>query len=1126
MLFLLSVWQVVTRRIISNWRLLSTVLAGVIVAVALLSSAPLYSNAINDLGLEHSLQNRAIELLDLQFYAPNYYVNHDEFQETSTLISGKIPKNLAEVIRQDETWIQTQSFDFFYTDRPTPGGPYQPTGYFHVFSNLDKHITIADGRLAGYSPPEFSQEKIDSPNFTIEGMIGSDTAEIFDLKVGDRFRFRSGFGETEKNITVELTALIDPIDPADEFWFLNPYVFTLPLVDAEGNSIPPRAPIFITQETLFENVPHFFPEARADYNWFYFIDVDKIHSGNADSVKNDIRRMEREIAQELPRSGLLTTLDGLISEYTGRLLFTQIPLFLIVFQVAAIIIFYLVMVSNMLVERQAGEISMYRSRGAGTWHIFLIYLSEGLLICFTGTVIGTALGAFLFSLLGKTASFQSLTGGQMIPVRFSGTVLILIISAAALCLLALVIPAIRASRQGIVYQKQASSRPSRNPFWQRFYLDIVLLIIGGALYWELEERGSLVNMDIFGGLGMDPMLLLTPILLLLAVAIIFLRVFPLLLRLAARLSRQYGNAPLALGLWQMARNPIRYSRPILLLLVAASVGMFSSGFIGSLEQSYDERNIYMSGGDVRLEELNERHSSKLTLEDKYSSIDGVENVGVAFRQKGTAGTAFTTTEFNLLAIDPDRTKDIAWFRMDFDEKTLPELMDILSADEPVAEGLEIPDEADTIGLWVYSRSGNPEIVVYARIKDGKGRYMEVNLGQTDPATEGWQYMKAPLTVAGSSEYLIPPRRLSSLYIRGIASGVYDVIFQEVCFDNLQLEGSALPEPMVIEDFEDIEEWKVSPDEKSELAVGIENRLGSIETDRFTVHDGQTSIRLRWNSRYTAIMGIFPYPDDRPVSVLASRSFVASNGISENDIIRISFLGYNLFVSVAEIIDYFPSLDPDSGGFVIANIDRLLNARNRQLGNSIYPNEVWLDLPENIDQRHAILDGIRRTSLSAKNIYDSQAMIADMKDDPLAGAAWKGVLLISLLGVVLISSLGFLVYSYLTAQARQLDFAVLRAIGFSRRQIFGLLTFEQMIIIIIGLALGIITGEKLSTTMMPFLQLTEQGSRVLPPFVLSIDWVTIGITYGILLAAFIITSFLLILSFSRNKIHETLRMGDI
>ena len=62
-------------------------------------------------------------------------------------------------------------------------------------------------------------------------------------------------------------------------------------------------------------------------------------------------------------------------------------------------------------------------------------------------------------------------------------------------------------------------------------------------------------------------------------------------------------------------------------------------------------------------------------------------------------------------------------------------------------------------------------------------------------------------------------------------------------------------------------------------------------------------------------------------------------------------------------------------------------------------------------------------------------------------------------------------------------------------------------------------------MMPFLQLTEQGSKVLPPFVLSIDWWTIGITYGILFLAFVITSFLLILSFSRNKIHETLRMGE-
>jgi len=91
---------------------------------------------------------------------------------------------------------------------------------------------------------------------------------------------------------------------------------------------------------------------------------------------------------------------------------------------------------------------------------------------------------------------------------------------------------------------------------------------------------------------------------------------------------------------------------------------------------------------------------------------------------------------------------------------------------------------------------------------------------------------------------------------------------------------------------------------------------------------------------------------------------------------------------------------------------------------------------------------------------------------------------------------------------------------------GLVCFEQLFIIVVGMGLGTLIGERLSYIMIPFLQLTEQGQRVLPPFILTVNWGTIGIAYGIIIAAFIITISLVILFFSRVAIHRTLRIGDM
>ncbi len=83
----LSAWQLVVRRSLANWRLLSCIMVGVLVAVALLSSTPLYSKALDDLGLAHALHEKPIELLDVHIHAPYYHpVNLEDYQREREFI--------------------------------------------------------------------------------------------------------------------------------------------------------------------------------------------------------------------------------------------------------------------------------------------------------------------------------------------------------------------------------------------------------------------------------------------------------------------------------------------------------------------------------------------------------------------------------------------------------------------------------------------------------------------------------------------------------------------------------------------------------------------------------------------------------------------------------------------------------------------------------------------------------------------------------------------------------------------------------------------------------------------------------------------------------------------------------
>jgi len=234
------------------------------------------------------------------------------------------------------------------------------------------------------------------------------------------------------------------------------------------------------------------------------------------------------------------------------------------------------------------------------------------------------------------------------------------------------------------------------------------------------------------------------------------------------------------------------------------------------------------------------------------------------------------------------------------------------------------------------------------------------------------------------------------------------------------------------------------------------------------------------------------------------------------------------VVIKDVVDYFPTLDPGDRQFVIANFNRLSSLRSLVLSRRMhfYPNEVWLTVTDDKEQKEAVLDTLGTEEFKARKLYDQAEMIAESKAAPLEAAGWGGMLLVVVLGVTLVSGLGFGVYAYLSARGRQLEFAILRALGFSLRQIIGLVGLEQLLVIGIGMGIGTFIGLRLGPFIMLFLRLAERGERVVPPIALTTDWFTIGVAYIALTVVFIATIALVILFFSRVALHRTLRIGDV
>ncbi|MEV4564172.1 ABC transporter permease [Nonomuraea sp. NPDC049419] len=120
------------------------------------------------------------------------------------------------------------------------------------------------------------------------------------------------------------------------------------------------------------------------------------------------------------------------------------------------------------------------------------------------------------------------------------------------------------------------------------------------------------------------------------------------------------------------------------------------------------------------------------------------------------------------------------------------------------------------------------------------------------------------------------------------------------------------------------------------------------------------------------------------------------------------------------------------------------------------------------------------------VLDQRALAATLQDDPLASGL-QGALMLGFLAALVFAALGFLVNAAVAARERLAEFAILRALGVSPRQVFGMLAMEQAFVVglslLAGTGLAIVVGE----LVVPHIVLTGQAAAVTPGVLLDIPW---------------------------------------
>ena len=1122
------------RRVLGNWRLLASVGVGAVIAAALLSSTAIYADAIRDLGLDFALRQERAATLDVEIVQTTFPVDRRQYQRSRDRVDVAPAEALAGA-SAGQVRMGTSATLF-----PTAPGETvseradRPRAFLRFRSELESHLRVVEGAF-----PEARAEAAAGP---LPVAVGLATATRNEIAVGRRFDLHPFWDEQAAPLVAEVVAIIDAVEPLERYWGATVPADTV--IDRRTASWETLA-LIVPETTFFGALPELAHGVSADFSTRYVVDLDALNARDAVPVAAALGGLEQRLSASEERLHLTTALVEVLETFDEKLFFTRLPLLVLLLQVGGIAAYYLVMVSTMLVERQVEELALLRSRGATTAQLLTQYALEGLLLAALALAAGPPLAAAAIAALGATPAFAALSGGGPLEVHVSTLAYLLAGGGALLAFVALMLPAWRATRSTVVEFKRAAARPPPTPPFLRYYLDVVLVVVSALVFWQLSRQDELFTESLFGEVQADPFLLLTPSVFLLTVGLLFLRLFPLALRLVAWLVGHTGSVAMLVGMRSLVRNPGHYTRLILLLMFAAGVGMFGASFSATLDRSYSDRAAYAVGADVRAADL--RALTGLGEGAFRAAVSAVPATVVSpvARVNGQLLHEGRSVDIELLGVEPATFREVGFFRDDFSEQSLDEIAGTLAANGTILGGVPVPAGARQIGAWVKALDIRGPVRVVVTLRDSSGRYVNAELGEllpSDPAGGEWRFLSRDLlTVAPRSGPLrgvppTPPLTLQGFFLQprgNIARAQGAVLLGPVLATATTPDSAAdgappsrdlaFPAAVAVHDFSTIKGFELIED----LRPSTAGDRAAASVDAPAGFAGST--RLEWlphaSRRQPELRGLRQHTDGEPMAFYLLARTAAELGLATGDQLTVR-LGQRYTAAVlAGVFEFFPTVEVGAlrEAPAVVDLSRLLAVANASPpARPAVPEEVWYAAADPLALRLALEGG----RLDAQLLMDVETEQVRQQQDPLIAAGWQGILAIAFGAVLLLSAIGFLVYSHLTAQQRALEFAILRTLGVSRWQVFSLVAFEHVFVIVAGMGLGTVVGLQVGRLMMDFLGTDERGQDVLPPFVLGVSWPAVFVSWGVLGAVFILTVGLVVLRYWRLAVHRALRIGDV
>jgi putative ABC transport system permease protein len=477
------------------------------------------------------------------------------------------------------------------------------------------------------------------PSATLQVAMTRQTAATLGLHAGSAFMIpgsEQASTGTATPVTVLVTGIVDPVNPASSFWGIDPGVLAAHLQFQGSPPSPYWAAGVIAGPDEAGELQSYFGSPNLRMQWVFPLDVSSL---DAQQVQPLSGALDKIGAQTPALSGPLVTVSSTLTISSS--LWFSLNAFIVTAQsvdrllwllyvsltVAGLAV--LLLAARMVAMRRSAEITVIRARGGSLWQIAIGAGRDAALLCVPAGVIAAAAAILVVPGAGSAQGAGS-AGGWWPPI--------------AVVAVAVLGPALIAAWQHrLPRHRTAVARLKRGG--TRLVIEAALVAAAVAGIVAFRDQGAQA------GSGVNLYTSCAPVLVAIPAVIVVLRLYPLVLRGLLRAFARTSRAPAFLGLARASRTTLTPALPAFALVLALTVAAFAGMVRDAVAGGEVAASWQTTGADATVTPSYAAHGFTISPA-AARAVAGVPGVTHAAEVMHELWSTPAGTQVNVLAVDP------------------------------------------------------------------------------------------------------------------------------------------------------------------------------------------------------------------------------------------------------------------------------------------------------------------------------------------------------------------------------------------------------------------------------------------------------------------------------------------